>query len=113
MIRRPPISTRTDTRFPYTTLFRSKPVRFACAEHQTNGIPDARRVKKSSTSKTGPKRMDDIARLAGVSKPTVSRALQDSPLVSDETKRKILEIARRHGYEIGRASCRERVCQYV
>src|SRR3546814_17616940 len=25
MIRRPPISTRTDTLFPYTTLFRSKP----------------------------------------------------------------------------------------
>src|SRR3546814_10589278 len=24
-IRRPPISTRTDTRFPYTTLFRSRP----------------------------------------------------------------------------------------
>src|SRR3546814_5873910 len=29
MIRRPPISTRTDTLFPYTTLFRS--VRFDCA----------------------------------------------------------------------------------
>src|SRR3546814_10028807 len=27
MIRRPPRSTRTDTRFPYTTLFRSRPVR--------------------------------------------------------------------------------------
>src|SRR3546814_11786009 len=26
MIRRPPISTRTDTLFPYTTLFRSVPV---------------------------------------------------------------------------------------
>src|SRR3546814_12344035 len=26
MIRRPPRSTRTDTRFPYTTLFRSMPV---------------------------------------------------------------------------------------
>src|SRR3546814_1204321 len=25
MIRRPPRSTRTDTRFPYTTLFRSEP----------------------------------------------------------------------------------------
>src|SRR3546814_13221449 len=25
MIRRPPRSTRTDTRFPYTTLFRSRP----------------------------------------------------------------------------------------
>ncbi|NGY03282.1 LacI family DNA-binding transcriptional regulator [Solimonas terrae] len=51
---------------------------------------------------TGPKRMDDIARLAGVSKPTVSRALQDSPLVSDETKKRILEIARRHGYVVNR-----------
>jgi DNA-binding LacI/PurR family transcriptional regulator len=59
-------------------------------------------VKNSSKSKAGPKRMDDIARLAGVSKPTVSRALQDSPLVSDETKRKILEIARRHGYVVNR-----------
>src|SRR3546814_12526446 len=27
MILRPPISTRTDTLFPYTTLFRSRPVR--------------------------------------------------------------------------------------
>src|SRR3546814_5682731 len=27
MIRRPPVSTRTDTLFPYTTLFRSPPVR--------------------------------------------------------------------------------------
>src|SRR3546814_7925478 len=26
MIRRPPVSTRTDTLFPYTTLFRSSPV---------------------------------------------------------------------------------------
>lgn len=55
-------------------------------------------MKKS----TGPKRMDDIARLAGVSKPTVSRALQDSPLVSDETKQRIVEIARRHGYVVNR-----------
>src|SRR3546814_11183648 len=28
MIRRPPRSTRTDTRFPYTTLFRSGPLEF-------------------------------------------------------------------------------------
>lgn len=48
--------------------------------------------------------MDDIARLAGVSKPTVSRALQDSPLVSDETKRRILEVARRHGYVVNRSA---------
>src|SRR3546814_19207566 len=33
MIRRPPRSTRTDTRFPYTTLFRSGPSRPRCAGH--------------------------------------------------------------------------------
>src|SRR3546814_9636946 len=33
MIRRPPRSTRTDTLFPYTTLFRSPPVR---------GLPEMR-----------------------------------------------------------------------
>src|SRR3546814_7023812 len=30
MIRRPPRSTRTDTLFPYTTLFRSMPRRLGC-----------------------------------------------------------------------------------
>src|SRR3546814_16576905 len=38
MIRRPPRSTRTDTLFPYTTLFRSVP--FGQAEHL--GHPEAR-----------------------------------------------------------------------
>src|SRR3546814_10943449 len=32
MIRRPPRSTRTDTLFPYTTLFRSRPFRFEPVE---------------------------------------------------------------------------------
>src|SRR3546814_16368592 len=32
MIRRPPRSTRTDTLFPYTTLFRSDSSRFSSAE---------------------------------------------------------------------------------
>src|SRR3546814_2604959 len=40
MIRRPPRSTRTDTRFPYTTLFRSVPEahNFACLEQSENGL---------------------------------------------------------------------------
>src|SRR3546814_15427217 len=33
MIRRPPISTRTDTLFPYTTLFRSDVPEFPGSEH--------------------------------------------------------------------------------
>src|SRR3546814_5762376 len=32
MIRRPPRSTRTDTLFPYTTLFRSPPIRLRADE---------------------------------------------------------------------------------
>lgn len=44
--------------------------------------------------------MDDIARLANVSKPTVSRAFKDSPLVSPGTKKRILAIARRYGYSV-------------
>jgi DNA-binding LacI/PurR family transcriptional regulator len=45
------------------------------------------------------KTIDDIARLAGVSKSTVSRALNDSPLIGFETKERIREIAREHRFE--------------
>src|SRR3546814_2820033 len=34
MIRRPPRSTRTDTLFPYTTLFRSLECGLACGHHE-------------------------------------------------------------------------------
>lgn len=42
----------------------------------------------------------DIARLAGVSKSTVSRALNDSPLISEETKAQIRALARQHNFQI-------------
>ncbi|RKN83906.1 LacI family DNA-binding transcriptional regulator [Paenibacillus ginsengarvi] len=40
----------------------------------------------------------DIARLAGVSHPTVSRALNDDPGVNEETRRKIIRIAKQLNY---------------
>src|SRR3546814_3131293 len=53
MIRRPPRSTRTDTLFPYTTLFRS--LRQAAVEHGdllmaeiAEGPPDARRAEDAA-----------------------------------------------------------------
>ena len=46
--------------------------------------------------------MDDIARLANVSKPTVSRALRDSPNVLPDTKKRVLEVAKKYGYAVNR-----------
>jgi DNA-binding LacI/PurR family transcriptional regulator len=60
---------------------------------------DARRKKRSAKRTIT---MDEIARLAQVSKPTVSRALQDSPLVNRSTKEKIAAIAAKHGYTVNR-----------
>lgn len=42
----------------------------------------------------------DIARIAGVSKATVSRALNDSTLVNAATRQRIREIAEQHGFEM-------------
>jgi DNA-binding LacI/PurR family transcriptional regulator len=42
----------------------------------------------------------DIARLAGVSKSTVSRALNDSPLIGAETKERIHALAREHDFRM-------------
>lgn len=41
----------------------------------------------------------DIARVAGVSYSTVSKALNNSPLVKDDTKRRITKLAEKMGYE--------------
>jgi DNA-binding LacI/PurR family transcriptional regulator len=52
-----------------------------------------------TSSDKKPTTMADIARLAGVSKSTASRALQDSPLISPETKALVQAIARQNNYE--------------
>jgi len=51
-------------------------------------------------SKNKVKTIADIAKLAGVSKSTVSRALNDSPLIGEETKARIRSLAREHNFQI-------------
>jgi LacI family transcriptional regulator len=48
--------------------------------------------------RTPPPTSHDVARAAGVSQPTVSRALHDDPRLSDETRQRVQEAARELNY---------------
>jgi len=52
--------------------------------------------ERQTTRKTT--RLEDLARIAGVSTATISRALNDSPNVNRETKRRIWKLAQEHNY---------------
>lgn len=49
-------------------------------------------------------KMADIARLAGVSTSTVSRALANNPLIPVQTRKEILRIAAEHGYVVDQSA---------
>lgn len=57
-------------------------------------------MKKRHTREKPVRTIADIAELAGVSKSTVSRALNNSPLIGEETKARIRTIARQHNFQI-------------
>mgnify|MGYP001814349400 FL=1 len=44
--------------------------------------------------------LQDLADLAGVSRATASRALNDNPVISIKTRKKLQALARKHGYSI-------------
>src|SRR3546814_11519056 len=92
MIRRPPRSTRTDTLFPYTTLFRSKENR----GRKGWNIIALRRAPPASFFRD---------RIHG----TAARGQDRCRCIGGARG---AGFGRRWG-QIGRASCRERVCQYV
>lgn len=66
------------------------------------GAPARARTGKSA------KTMADVARLAGVSKQTVSRALRGSTLVTSQTRDRVLAIAKEHSYIANRNAQRLR-----
>src|SRR3546814_16387111 len=111
MIRRPPRSTRTDTLFPYTTLFRSlgvdegADVELYRAPVETRAVLDANRI--------------DIAAMVARDRSRGGKPRRGQRLFPRQRARDLpvdavdadIQPVRHH--KIGRASCRERVCQYV
>src|SRR3546814_19754844 len=104
MIRRPPRSTRTDTLFPYTTLFRSTDEGWARASCS------------ALVARDGDHRRNGEARHRGIcfSRPQAQEAAIDD---GDADAASPYE-GECHGTrfpldQTGRASCRERVCKYV
>src|SRR3546814_11334508 len=110
MILRPPRSTRTDTLFPYTTLFRSfliGPERQRPADDGTCG--DGSEVTAVEAVSDLPIHEEDFADADDTA------ALPDRQFAADPVA--LQRFAHLHAIdgdgEIGSASCRERVCQYV
>src|SRR3546814_12471552 len=120
MIRRPPRSTRTDTLFPYTTLFRSdrdagrggpSPRARGHRRHARLGDPPAGRAGRRAA-------MKHVAVLKGgwsaeravslVTGDQVARALEDAGyrVTSIDLQRNLHALL---SDQIGRAACRERV----
>ena len=70
-------------------------------KQEMSDVPKRTTPKRASTPA---RTMADVARIANVSKITVSRALSDSPLVRDNTKEHIRKVAREHGYRFNRTA---------
>src|SRR3546814_11512135 len=97
MIRRPPRSTRTDTLFPYTTLFRSHPT-------LVEGTLVRRRLRAARSRLKQRLIVEPLTRC-----PSCDRGDNVHHVRGKQYSGYILLADKK----IGRASCRERVCQYV
>src|SRR3546814_11568925 len=123
MIRRPPRSTRTDTLFPYTTLFRSQPEAHEAGGGERchhprvseDGPPggggdhcrhDAERRQQHYVDLRVPEDPEQVLPEDGVAAP---------PRVEEREVDRTLELQQRAPArdQNGRASARERVCQDV
>src|SRR3546814_14767368 len=109
MIRRPPRSTRTDTLFPYTTLFRSQP-----DHHRRCDAANRGRAAGPVSIICAP----DVLPLSDA----IGRRFEYLRLSLTEVCNFRCTYCLPDGYkkpcqrpaeQIGRASCREGVCQYV
>src|SRR3546814_18819756 len=107
MIRRPPRSTRTDTLFPYTTLFRSP----RCGRHAGSAWGSTRRTSLDLVDPGG----GDLALLVDEQGqgPVRRRQVQPDDVADLVDEQRIARKLEGPAAEIGSESCRGRVWPYV
>src|SRR3546814_13732322 len=116
MIRRPPRSTRTDTLFPYTTLFRSA-LDAVAAQMRENGLTPVLTQDPGHLDITVPHGDRNMFRYTirarGFRAPSFAFAEPRKPSSSERQHyRAMARSPEGVPHEIGRASRRESVCQY-
>src|SRR3546814_17863211 len=104
MIRRPPESTRTDTLFPSTTLFRPRKIALL-------GLPEAQQATPLLTALE--QRLTAITSRVAQKDADADQVLEQLSALSAELAGIVARTRSRMSAKIGRASCRESVCQYV
>src|SRR3546814_15743205 len=107
-MRRPHTSTRTDTLFPYTTLFRSLHLGQPCLQVQKGSI----RLQIGVSFSECKNATQSLLQLILGSNPAIDIAIAHRGGPVSGFNHPVKSAAFMRG-EIGRASCRERVCQYV
>src|SRR3546814_20732847 len=108
MLRRPPRSTRTDTLFPYTTLFRSVLLLMQMDSPLEQGNVPGKFLEYLGARRPILVLGWDQGVPATIVKQRSAGAATTDPEAIARQLGAWLEVK-----EIGRASCRERVCQYV
>src|SRR3546814_13893964 len=119
---RPPRSTRTDTLFPYTTLFRSQTChpehegQHNLGDHQGDGMSEQRREEAFHSAPSVFNRLASI--INGLSQGKVhvaSRRAHTAVLgvIAGTGSNEDTIAPSMQRRKIGRASCRERGCRYV
>src|SRR3546814_16380900 len=109
MIRRPPRSTRTDTLFPYTTLFRSELASEA-------GVDGAGCLRVAEAEQREADQDEDVRAEGGAFRKQRRHAgdAEDGDQDGADAERGAApDAVGDDAGEIGRASCRERVWKYV
>src|SRR3546814_3294841 len=100
MIRRPPRSTRTDTLFPYTTLFRSTREGGKRPRVRSQGSADERQNRAARAERARSRRSADAARDGGKAARQPERSRRPDPVARSEEHTSELQSLMRISYAV-------------